>query len=75
VDHDRAALKRGLCASIGKMGVGYAMKTNMRIEIGGDGKRPPYNVVAKINAKFGEVIPPSTTGSSQRLTARSILSL
>ena len=40
---------------VGKAAVGYAMKISVRIEIGGDGKRPPDDVVARINAKLGEV--------------------
>jgi hypothetical protein len=40
---------------IGNAAVGYDLKVQVRIEIGGDGKRPPDDVVAKLNAKLGEV--------------------
>lgn len=40
---------------IGNAAVGYDMKGHVRVEVGGDGKRPPVDVVAKINAKLGEV--------------------
>ena len=35
--------------------VGYELKVQVRIEVGGDGKRPPEEAVAKINSKLGEV--------------------
>ena len=37
---------------IGNAAVGYDMKTQVRIELGSSGKRPPPNVVVKINAKL-----------------------
>ncbi len=40
---------------VGKAAVGYSMKIKVQIEIGGDGKRPPDDVVAKINARLSEV--------------------
>jgi hypothetical protein len=35
--------------------VGYDLKVQVRVEVGGDGKRPPVDIVAKINAMLGEV--------------------
>jgi hypothetical protein len=40
---------------IGKAAIGYDMRINVRIEVGADGMSPPDEVVAKINAKLGEV--------------------
>jgi hypothetical protein len=40
---------------VGNAAVGYDLKIMVRIEVGGDGKRPPDEVVAKINARLGEV--------------------
>jgi hypothetical protein len=40
---------------IGSAAVGYDLKIMVRIEVGADGKRPPEEVVNKINAKLGEV--------------------
>jgi hypothetical protein len=35
--------------------VGYDLRIQVRVEVGGDGKRPPEEVVAKINSKLDEV--------------------
>ena len=40
---------------ISGMAVGYDLKVMVRVEVGSDGKRPPEDLVAKINAKLGEV--------------------
>ena len=40
---------------ISNAAVGSELKVKVRIEVGGDGKRPPEEVVAKINSKLGEV--------------------
>ena len=39
---------------IGNAAVGYDLKIQVRVEVGGDGKRPPDDVVAKLNARLGE---------------------
>ena len=40
---------------IGNAAVGHAMKIIVRVEFGGEGKRPPEDVVARINAKLADV--------------------
>jgi hypothetical protein len=40
---------------LGNAAVGYDLKVQVRVEVGADGKRPPNDVVAKLNAKLGEV--------------------
>lgn len=40
---------------IGKAAAGHAMNICVRVEIGSDGKRPPNDVVTKLNAKLAEV--------------------
>ncbi len=40
---------------ISGMAVGYDLKVMVRVEVGSDGKRPPEDLVAKINEKLGEV--------------------
>ena len=40
---------------IRKAAVGHALKVKVRIEVGGDGKRPPVDVITKLNARLGEV--------------------
>jgi hypothetical protein len=40
---------------IGNASVGFGLKVMVRIEVGTNGKRPPEDVVTKINAKLGEV--------------------
>ena len=40
---------------IGKAAVGFEMKISVRIEVGSGGKRPPGDVVARINEKLGEI--------------------
>jgi hypothetical protein len=39
---------------ISKAGVGYGFRVQVRLEVGGDGKRPPQEVVAVIIAKLDE---------------------
>ncbi len=38
-----------------KAAVGYDLKIQVRVKVGGVGKRPPPDVVEKINAKLDEV--------------------
>jgi hypothetical protein len=40
---------------VGTSAVGYELKIMVQIEVGNDGKSPPVHVVAKVNAKLGEV--------------------
>jgi hypothetical protein len=40
---------------VGAAAVGYDLKIVVRIEVGAVGKRPPEDIVAKINSKLGEV--------------------
>jgi hypothetical protein len=40
---------------IGSAAVGYDLKIMVQIEVGAGGKQPPEDVVAKINAKLGEI--------------------
>ena len=40
---------------VGNAAAGYDMKVQVRIEVGSEGKRPPEDVIARINAKLGEV--------------------
>jgi hypothetical protein len=40
---------------VGNAVVGYDLKIKVQIEVGGDGKSPPDEVIAKVNAKLGKV--------------------
>jgi hypothetical protein len=44
-----------IIGDVGNAVVGYDLKIKVQIEVGGDGKSPPDEVIAKVNAKMGKV--------------------
>lgn len=40
--------------ALGSLAVGYDLKFQVRVEVGSDGKRPPDDVVDRLNERLGE---------------------